>query len=499
MPSIPASQLVSVRANVIGAGGSALSLNGVFLTNNLRIPMGTVAQFTSAAAVATYFGASSTEAAAAAIYFNGFTGSNVLPGNLLMATYNTAAVGAFLRGASVASLTLTQLQALSGTLIVTSNGTQFTSATINLATATSFSNAATLIQAGFTSPTFTVSYDAISGGFLFTSTTTGVTSVLSFATGTLSTSLGLTLATGAVVSAGAAIAVPATFMTNFANSTQNWASFTTLFDPDNGSGNTLKQAFAAWNNTQTNRFLYVAWDTDVSPTTTVPATTSLGYILQQNGNSGTACIYGVDYTKAAFICGYVASLDFTQTNGRATAAYKGQSGLTVDVTNVTAASNLIANGYNFYGAYATANQSFQLFQPGSVTGTYLWIDSYVNQIWFTNALQLALMSLLSSIKSIPYNATGYQLVRAACADPIQQALTFGVLSPGVALSALQIAEVNALAGFNVASNLQATGYYLVITPATAQVRAARTSPGLLLLYSDAGSIQKINLAATELQ
>jgi len=503
MATIPASQLVSVIPSVISAGGSALDLNGVLLTNSLRIPMGQILQFPNQATVAAYFGASSTEATAATIYFNGFDTATARPGNLLMAQYNTAPVGAFLRGGSLSALTLSQLQAFSGTLTVTSNGTGFTSATINLSSATSFSNAATLIQAGFTSPTFTVTYDSVSGAFQFTSSTTGGTSTLTYATtGTLATNLKLTQATGAVLSQGAATAVPATFMAAFVNQTQNWATFTTLFDPDGGSGNTLKLAFAAWNNGMGNRYMYVPWDTDTSPTTTVPATTSLGYLIGPNGNnySGTMCVYDVDYTTAVFICGSAASINFDQPNGRATFAYKSQSGLAIKVTDALTASNLIANGYNFYGAYATANQSFTFLQPGQVSGKFLWADSYINQIWMNNALQLALMELEVGRLAIPYAEPGYSAIRAAVSDPIQAAGTFGAFSAGAVLSNLQKSEVNAyVGGLNIAPTLQNQGWYFFIQPATAQIRAARTSPFMAFLYVDGGSIQKLALNSVEVQ
>lgn len=503
MASIPASQLVQILPSVIGAGGSALDLNGVILTSSTRAPVGSILQFPTQATVAAYFGPASAEAAAATIYFNGFDTSTAKPGNLLMAQYPVAAVGAFLRGGSLSALTLTQLQALSGTLTLTSNGTPFTSVTINLAAATSFSNAATLIQAGFTSPTFTVSFDSVSSAFLFTSTTTGASSTLTYATtGTLATALNLTLVKGAVLSQGSIAAVPGTYMASLVNVTQNWASFTTLFDPDAGSGNAQKLAFAAWTNGLNNRYLYVPWDTDVSPLTTVPATTSLGYLIGSLGNnySGTMLVYDVDYTTAVFIVGSVASINFDQPGGRATLAYKSQAGLAMKVTDALSATNLIANGYNFYGAYATANQNFTFLQPGSVSGKFAWADSYVNQIWLNNALQLAGMELEVGRLAIPYNEPGYTAIRAAFSDPIQAGLAFGAFSAGTVLSNLQKSEVNALVGgLNIAPTLQNQGWYLFIQPATAQIRAARTSPFMVLLYCDAGSVQKLTLSSVEVQ
>ena len=272
MQSIPASAIVSVLPSVLSAGGQALDLNGLCLTSSIRTPIGSVQSFGSAASVASYFGSSSAEAAAATVYFNGFDNGTMRPGALLFAQYPVAAVGGYLRGASLAAMTLAQLQALTGTLSITVNGVVKTSSSINLSGASSFSNAATIIAAAFTSPGFSVSYDSVSGGFLFLNATTGVTGTMSYATGTLATGLALTLATGAALSQGAEAATPAAFMASIVTQTTNWASFFTLFDPDS-SGNALKQAFASWNDSQGNRWVYVCWDTDAAPKASSSATT----------------------------------------------------------------------------------------------------------------------------------------------------------------------------------------------------------------------------------
>jgi hypothetical protein len=241
MNSIPASDLASVVPSVISAGGSALDLIGLALTQNTRVPTGSVLSFPSSGAVSSFFGPTSTEATDAAIYFAGFVGCNVLPGAMLFAQYNQSAVSGYLRGGNISGLTLTQLQAFTGTLTITFAGTALTSSSINLSSATSFSNAATIIQAAFTSPPFGVTYDSVSGAFVLTSTTTGATETITYATGTIAASLLLTQATGATLSQGAAaVTSPSAFMSGVVAQTTNWATFFTTFDPDGGSGNAIK-------------------------------------------------------------------------------------------------------------------------------------------------------------------------------------------------------------------------------------------------------------------
>jgi hypothetical protein len=653
MATIPASQIVSVLPNVLSAGGSQLVLNGMMLTQNPRVPVGQVLSFPNdGVSVSKYFGASSQESSIAATYFLGFNNSTQKPNSIFFTQYPGAAISAYLRGGNAASLTLAQLQALSGSLSVIMDGYISSAASISLAAASSFSAAAALIQTGIdtaepvggvmtasiaastnsftgsiagniltvtavasgiivpgtivagtgvtagtrvtsqlsgaagaigtyavsaaqvvasqaltggygtmtvtavTSGTFAVgqtltgtgvtantqitglgtgagltgtyyvqtsqttastsitgsatpvlvTYDSVSGAFIVTSGIVGPNSTAAFATGTLAASLFLTAATGAVLSQGAAATTPSAFMAALTQTTQNWASFMTLFDPDGGTatvtvGNTQKQAFAAWVNTTNRRYAYIAWDTDVTPTLSASATTSLAAILASAASDGTCVIYDPANgpTMAAFICGAAASIDFTATNGRITFAFRGQSGLVAGVTSSTVAANLIANGYNFYGAYATASQQFLEFQPGSVSGVFQWLDSYVNEIWLNAALQQALMVYLQNVNSVPYNNQGYEGIKAACADPINAALNFGAMRVGVTLSASQAAQINSSAGTKVSDVLQYQGWYLQVVNAAPQVRQARTSPPMNLWYCDGQSIQNVILNSVLVQ
>jgi hypothetical protein len=740
MGSIPASDLVQINPNVLSAGGSALDMIGVILTQNTRVPIGPPVQFASAFDVSDYFGAAAIETTAANGYFAGYDGSPLKPGAVWFSQYNGAnAVAAYLRGADIGALGLPYIQGYSsGSLTVVMDGYTHTAAAINLSGATSFSNAASIIQsaldasepteASFTSalgaaitasmgsslttctstgttltlgalasgylsagdlvsgtdatnslpagcyiikqltgtlggstgatfqlsaaatpgnltsctvtgtssimdatvdtgyisvgdtitgttvPTNTtvvsqltgttggvgtyqlsctaqgiaseamlslstvldvtvcatpniavgqtlvgssvigspvitsqvsgtvggvgfytisgsqqhvvsesmtgaatapvVSYDSVSGGFVVTSGITGVPSTAAFATGTLAPTLLLTSATGALLSQGAAPTTPSAFMSALAASTTDWATFMTVFDPDGGSGNTQKLAFSAWTGLQNDRFAYVGWDTDVTPTLSLPAAGSWGYLLGQSNTSGSWCEWvpslAQGVAKAAAICGFVASIDFSRTNGRITFAFRSQSGLIADVTNQTIAHNLggnpqsigdRGNGYNFYGAYATANENFIFFNRGFVSGPFEWFDSYINQIQLNAALQLALIELLVNVGSIPYNRQGYLLIDAACTDPIQAALNFGTIRTGVNLSNAQIAEINNAvpAGIDAATAVENYGYYLLIQDASAIVRAARASPPCTLFYADGQSIQAITLASISVQ
>lgn len=488
--SIPASALINVTPNVLSAGGSPLSLNTVMLSHDPSIPLGSVLPFPTLTAVQNWFGANSAEAALAAVYFAGYDNSSIKPGNLIFAQYNAAPVAAFLRSASVGALSLPQLQALSGVLTVTIDGTPHTSTTINLSGATSFTNAATLIQSALGSGV--VTYDTQRQAFVITSSTTGASSTISYGSGTLAPLLYLTQATGATVSPGGIAATPAAVLNSITAITQNWGLLMTVFEPVLAD----KLAFSTWIQGTNLRYAYVGWDSDV---TALQAgnTTSFGPQVLPS-YEGIIPVWGTA-DKAAFICGMAASIDFNETNGRINFAYKGQGGLIPDVTDAVSAANLKANGYNFYGAYATAAQQFQFLQPGQISGRWDWIDPYLNQIFMNSQFQLALMEFLTGSKSVPYNDAGTSGLRSALLDPINQALNFGAIRAGVALSAAQISQVNTAAGVRIDSVLSQQGWYLQILPASAQVRGLRGSPPMKFWYTDGGSVNSINLNSIDVQ
>ena len=493
MNSIPASNLANIQPAVVGTGGSPLSLNSVVLTNNTSIPIGTVQGFASYDAVSDWFGSTSDEAKFSQKYFLGFDNSTIKPGNIYFTQFASAAVAAYLRSGSLAGMTLAQLKAVSsGTLTLTMNGTEKVSSSISLSAATSFSNAATIIAAAFTSGP-TVTYDSQLSAFKVASSTTGDASTITFATGTLATALKLTAATGAVLSQGSDASVPADFMDGVKSAVQNWGTFTSIFEPVTAD----KILFAEWVNGQNQRFQYVGWDSD-STAGQADNATSFGPLCLAAGYDGVICIYP-SYEKAAFYCGMVASIDFTRTNGRITFAHKHQTGLEADVIDETIYKNLLANGYNCYARFATANDQFVLFEDGNIPGQWTWSDPYINQIRINSQFQVALMTLLSSVNSLPYNAEGYAMIERALQDPIDEALNFGSIHPGVSLSSQQAAIVNMQVGVEIDKVLEQKGYYLQVLDATAQTRGLRQSPPISFWYMDGGSIHNITMSSISVQ
>ena len=105
-------------------------------------PQTAVLSFSSATAVANYYGATSAQASLANEFFAGYAGTSA---TMLFTRYTAAGERPHLLGANISNLTLSQLQSISGSLSITFQGYTY-SGSINLSGVSGFSAAATAIQ-----------------------------------------------------------------------------------------------------------------------------------------------------------------------------------------------------------------------------------------------------------------------------------------------------------------------------------------------------------------
>jgi hypothetical protein len=507
--AIPAKDIVSVIPGVLDSGGSPLALNGVILSTNSLIPQSKILTFTSKAAVGSYFGLASSEYELAGRYFGGFSNSTIKPATLFFAAYAGAARGAFMMFG--AGMTLAQVKAVaSGTLTISIDGVSKTTASINLSGAASHSAAAALIQTSLQLQsgwgTVTCTYVSSPGVYIITSPTTGSASAINYASGTFATAMKMTQATGAILSQGLAVDTPAVAMGRVVSYATNWALFMTMWEPDAAA----KELFRDWANGTDQRYGYVAWSAD-SNAIISGASTTFGATTWAGEYNGTFCISVSENccaregtvaadtarTHAAFALGAIASVDYSRVNSRVNFAFKTQSGLPLGCDDSQEGANLLANGYNFVARYGTDNDQFVFLYDGRMAGQWKSLTRYVNQIWMNAQFQLAEMTLLTSVKSVPYNDEGYALIRAAMMDVIIQAKRFGAIQPGVSLSELQKAELNRAAGTDIDQTLETEGWYLQVLDPGAQVRGNGGSPIINFWYTDGGDVLKINIASID--
>lgn len=483
--SIPASNIAAIYPAVIGGGGNPLGLNTNLFVQDAVYPN---YEYFSADLVGQHYGLNSDIHNFAIVYFNGFEGATTRPNSLFISAYNTADIAASITGGDISTTSIANLKLISGSLSIVVDGVS-KNVTIDLSTANSYSDAATLIG---TALTLSCVYQSVTKSFVIESGTVGDGSTISFASNSTAAALKLTEETGAILNNHTVADTPTTAAANALAFSQNFVNFTyeeSVFDDDS-----LK-AFATWVTQQNDRFKLYAWGID--PIALGQSGNSFGEWTAEN-TSGVTPIYG-GFDKAAFYCAVSGSVNYAEANGRTTTMFRTQAGLVAEVTSLADAETLKANGYSFYGAWATVNNRFQFAGIGNVTGKFKWIDNFDFQVFLNTQFQLAAMNMFLSQNTIPYNSDGVSILRAYLQDPIDQGIAFGGIRAGVELSNAQKFQVNQEAGFDAASQLFTKGWALSITVPNSQLRVERESFIIKFFYTDGSSMQRLEMTSTNVQ
>lgn len=492
--TIPASQLVDITPNVIGGGLSGLAFVGAMLSKNTSLPTGTAVPFYSQSAVGEYCGTGSDEYALAGNYFLADSNASRKPNVLYLYRQVDSACAAFLRGSSNPA-TLDDLKAITnGSFTITIDGTTINATSLDFSLATSFSDVAAVIQTALASDlsSTTCVWNSSFKSFVITSPSTGATSTITFSgaysSGTdVSGLLGLNAGT---LSQGSAAKSLTETMNGLINSQSDFWSFMPVWEETSTEALELAQ----WCNNQGVRFMYAMVDTGADGLTP----NNPACLAQQVSDYFGVCpIYN---TKAlgAMTMGIGGAINPAQFNGRKTWAYKQQNGLPFTVDDETSAQTLLKNGYNFYGNYATASSLFKLYQNGQISGNAKWLDTYYGQVFIKDGLQNSWLNALMQNNTVPYNESGYGVLRAAAMDTINTSVNAGFIRQGVSLSESQKATVESQAGLDISGALETQGWYLQILDPTTQVRAERGTPVVNFWYMDGGSVQLIQGTSTVL-
>lgn len=141
---IPASQIVQVNPRVIPGGASNLEFNGLILTKNSSIIPGNVVQFSTPEGAADFFGAESTEAKLAEVYFLGYNNSFIKPKKLFFARYGETASPAYIRGASLSDFA--PIKEITDGELTLYLSEEIALTGLDFSSATTFSNAAQILQ-----------------------------------------------------------------------------------------------------------------------------------------------------------------------------------------------------------------------------------------------------------------------------------------------------------------------------------------------------------------
>lgn len=504
--AIPASHIVQVNPRVLQPGATDLQINGLFLTESAIQPISSIVmQFSSATSVGDYYGTGSLEYGYAVKYFLGYDNSFTKPRRLMIGRRIKESAAAWLRGGRYDG-TFAELKGISsGGMDISIDGKAVQLTELDFSDCNSHSDVANVIQTKIRQTSglelVTVEYSSLTRAFQITSGTKGESSEIVFATPPsaedntdidLSLTLKLTADKGAVISVGAVAMDVPTNMQAIRNISDNWVTFTTLYEAEDEE----ILDYAQWATGQGVDYLYLPWSSDIQ--LTQQGTETIAEILKDQSVAATSLQYFDTPELSVFIMGAAASIAWDRVNGAIAFAFKSQDGIAANVKDLATAIALEDRAVNYYGAFATRNDDFVFYNRGRLYGDYKFLDAYVNAVWFKNVVQAAVMQGMKTSPRVPYNEKGYTLIRSWLMDPITRAKNNGVLEAGVALSELQKSELAVEAGRDIAGELYSNGYVVQVEDAGAHVRVDRDSPNVSIWYTYGGSVQRVVVASTAL-
>jgi hypothetical protein len=272
--------------------------------------------------------------------------------------------------------------------------------------------------------------------------------------------------------------------------TQNWVSFTTLYEATQDE----HLGLSAWASSQGIEYLYVGWTAEAA-LLVQGSTTTIADKIKAAEYGATTLVYD-NVNVATFLLGSIASVNWERYQGTINYAFKKVDGVAATVTNQTDADLLLAKGVSFMGNFATRNDDFTFFYNAKMFGDYGYVDAFVNTVWFKNVMQVSIMNGLTQAGRVPYNERGYTLIRAWLQDPINRAKNNGTIDAGVSMSESQKAQVYNETGKDLSNELFTEGYAVLVEDAGAAVRVGRQSPNISVYYTYGGSINRVEVAST---
>lgn len=431
-PSLPVSRVVAVSVLLTPAGAQAQSLSNMLImgTSPIIDTSERYRVYSQLTDVAADFGLVAEEYLAAAKWF----GQSPQPTSLYIGRWVNAASLGGLKGAtlSASQQLLTNFTAITtGAFKVAKNGGALTDVTgLNFSGAANLNAVAALIQAAAGMSGTTVKWNSFYQRFEFESTTTGITSAISFmqapSTGTdISSLLGGTVAnSGSYVYQGQAAetAVAAVaLMDNLIG--QKWYG---LNIPSDADADTLAvAAFIEGTNTK-----HTYWVTTNSAGVLVAGNTSdIAYQLKQLGYKRTFVQFSsADNNAAMSAAARLLTTDFRGNATVITLKFKQEPGIIAETLNTSQVTAAEAKNANLFVKYN--NETAIIEQGVMADGTFA--DIVTGTDWLALTIQQSIYNLLyTSTTKIPQTNPGMQLLTTACEQVCGQGVINGLLAPGV--------------------------------------------------------------------
>lgn len=437
--------------------------------------------YTDLESVAGDFGTSAPEYLAAALYF----GQSPRPNQLMIGRWLRTATAGLIQG----GILTTAEQAMANWTSITTgsfkidiDGVTKTLSALNFSAQTNLNGVASIINAALTGGT--IAWDG--SRFTVTSSTTGVTSAVGYASATgsgtdISAQLKLTSSTALVPVPGFAAETPVECVTELANMSGMWygLSFAASTMPTDDQivdvaafieGASISRLFGV---TETDtRVLDNAWTTDLA--SRLKALSYKRSCVQFSANPYAVCA----------LFGRAFSVNFSANRSTITLMYKQEPGVVAELLTETQAQTLKAKRCNVFVQY---QNDTAILQYGVMSGQ-AYFDEMHGLDWFSDALQTALYNLLYQSKTkIPQTDAGQNQLVNVAAGVCQEAINNGLIAPG---------QWNA-DGFGQLSrgDFLEEGFYIYTQPMAAQdqsIREQRIAPPIQIALKLAGAIHEID-------
>lgn len=194
-------------------------------------------------------------------------------------------------------------------------------------------------------------------------------------------------------------------------------------------------------------------------------------------------IYSTTQYAGAAVMGYAMGANTGEQNSAYTMTYKPLRGVETDNLTLTQVDNLKSKNANYY---IKRGGLFTTFEPGVAGSTGRWVDEIIGVDQLTHDLQIACMTLLTTVPKVPYTDAGVLQFIVACNAVCDDSVRTGFLAPGVW-------HGNTVLNLNNGDMLDA-GYVVqaeTVQSQTAEAKASRVCPPLFICAILAGAIHSV--------
>lgn len=481
---------------ISGVGGGAVVRNrdliGRLFTSNWRLPVGVLAEVDNADDVAALFGTASEEYARAVFYFSWISPLITRARRLSFARWVPEASPPRIIGQNSAKNLGSFTAVTAGTFNILLDGAVTAVGPINLSTATSLADVASLVRTAVraTAPaqlaTANVVYEVGTRRFVLTGAT-ATPVVISVTAGTSNDLAGLLgwLPSQAMYSDGALAQSISSSLIDSSQASNNFGSFLFM-----GALTTTQAIEAAqWTDNENVRYQFMVRATRDQVNELALA------LLPYSGTAVTLTTSATEYDEMVPMI-QLAATDYTKPNAVTVYMFK-QFALTPKVLTTTESNTLDTLRINYYGRTQTAGQLLAFYQRGILMGSStapVDMNVHGNEQWLKDDVGAGIMSLLMSVGQVSANVEGIGQVTGVLQQSVDRALRNGVISVGKTLNAVQRAYVTELSDDALAwRQVENKGYWLRVTIQEFATTDGRTEykAVYLLIYGKADAIRKV--------